>query len=142
MLSLITSFLPSLPGWLTLDANPLDSLLQGEMFVSFLATPGKGPSPFLVCSECLFAGCYSCCTFILRTIFYNTILLMTNVLCDTGLVGACGISVLCNLLRVHVFLEAERWETCTTLDNSQNMTLEDMISLGSQATLLVIIIPF
>ncbi|XP_029579128.1 transmembrane protein 82 [Salmo trutta] len=52
MLSLITSFLPSLPVWLTLDANPLDSLLQ-------------------------------------------------------GLVGACGISVLCNLLRVHVFLEAE-----------------------------------
>ncbi|XP_029911892.1 transmembrane protein 82 isoform X2 [Myripristis murdjan] len=53
MLSLITSFLPALPGWLTLDESPLDSLLQ-------------------------------------------------------GLVGACGISVLCNLTRVHIFLEAQR----------------------------------
>uniref|UniRef100_UPI003AAE1837 transmembrane protein 82 n=1 Tax=Centroberyx gerrardi TaxID=166262 RepID=UPI003AAE1837 len=52
MLSFIMSFLPALPEWLTLDANPLDSLLQ-------------------------------------------------------GLVGACGISVLCNLMRVHLFLEAE-----------------------------------
>ncbi|CAB1329731.1 unnamed protein product [Coregonus sp. 'balchen'] len=52
MLYFITSFLPSLPGWLTLDANPLDSLLQG-----------------LVC--------------------------------------ACGISVLCNLMRVHLFLKTE-----------------------------------
>ncbi|XP_071331435.1 transmembrane protein 82 [Trachinotus anak] len=56
MLSFITSFLPTsylLPGWLTLDTNPLESLLQ-------------------------------------------------------GLVGACGISVLCSLLRVHLFLE-ESW---------------------------------
>ncbi|XP_008293483.1 transmembrane protein 82 [Stegastes partitus] len=56
MLSFITSFLPTsyfLPGWLTLDTNPLDSLLQ-------------------------------------------------------GLVGACGISVLCSLLRVHLLLE-ESW---------------------------------
>ncbi|XP_013865847.1 transmembrane protein 82 [Austrofundulus limnaeus] len=53
MFSFITSFLPTsyfLPGWLTLDANPLDGLLQ-------------------------------------------------------GLVGACGISVLCSLLRVHLLLE-------------------------------------
>ncbi|XP_017266712.1 transmembrane protein 82 [Kryptolebias marmoratus] len=53
MFSFITSFLPTsyfLPGWLTLDTNPLDGLLQ-------------------------------------------------------GLVGACGISVLCSLLRVHLLLE-------------------------------------
>ncbi|KAM4610011.1 transmembrane protein 82 [Polymixia lowei] len=56
MLSLITSFFPDIPGWLTLDANPLESLLQ-------------------------------------------------------GLVGACGISVLCNLMRVHHFLEGESNES-------------------------------
>uniref|UniRef100_A0A3B4XKP1 Transmembrane protein 82 n=1 Tax=Seriola lalandi dorsalis TaxID=1841481 RepID=A0A3B4XKP1_SERLL len=53
MLSFITSFLPTsylLPGWFTLDTNPVDSLLQ-------------------------------------------------------GLVGACGISVLCSLIRLHLFLE-------------------------------------
>ncbi|XP_071369935.1 transmembrane protein 82 [Centroberyx affinis] len=61
MLSFIMSFLPALPEWLTLDANPLDSLLQ-------------------------------------------------------GLVGACGISVLCNLMRVHLFLEAESWSD----DSSSN----------------------
>uniref|UniRef100_A0A3P8SQF1 Transmembrane protein 82 n=1 Tax=Amphiprion percula TaxID=161767 RepID=A0A3P8SQF1_AMPPE len=56
MFSFIVSFLPTsyfIPGWLTLDANPLDSLLQ-------------------------------------------------------GLVGACGISMLCSLLRVHLLLE-ESW---------------------------------
>uniref|UniRef100_A0A665X6W1 Transmembrane protein 82 n=1 Tax=Echeneis naucrates TaxID=173247 RepID=A0A665X6W1_ECHNA len=59
MLSFITSFLPTsylLPGWLTLDVNPLESLLQ-------------------------------------------------------GLVGACGISVLCSLMRVHLFLEEESTKT-------------------------------
>ncbi|XP_069382997.1 transmembrane protein 82 isoform X1 [Paralichthys olivaceus] len=57
MLSFIKSFLPTsyfLPGWLILDTNPVDSLLQ-------------------------------------------------------GLVGACGISVLCSLMRVHFFLVEERW---------------------------------
>ncbi|CAK6955009.1 transmembrane protein 82 isoform X2 [Scomber scombrus] len=57
MLSFITSFLPTsylLPGWLTLETNPLDDLLQ-------------------------------------------------------GVVGACGISVLCSLMRVHLFLEEESW---------------------------------
>lgn len=34
---------------------------------------------------------------------------MIVLLTCTGLVGACGISVLCSLLRVHLFLE-ERWE--------------------------------
>ncbi|XP_036958661.1 transmembrane protein 82 [Acanthopagrus latus] len=54
MFSFITSRLPTsfLPGWLTLETNPLDCLLQ-------------------------------------------------------GLVGACAISVLCSLLRVHLFLEEE-----------------------------------
>uniref|UniRef100_UPI0037E810A8 transmembrane protein 82 n=1 Tax=Semicossyphus pulcher TaxID=241346 RepID=UPI0037E810A8 len=55
MFSFIWSFIPTsyfLPEWLTLDTNPVDSLLQ-------------------------------------------------------GLVGACGISVLCSLLRVHLFLEEE-----------------------------------
>ncbi|XP_035500445.1 transmembrane protein 82 isoform X1 [Scophthalmus maximus] len=55
MLSFVTSLLPTsyfLPGWLILDTNPLDSLLQ-------------------------------------------------------GLVGACGISVLCSLIRLHLFLEEE-----------------------------------
>ncbi|XP_034732482.1 transmembrane protein 82 [Etheostoma cragini] len=55
MLSFITSLIPTsylLPGWLTLDINPLDSLLQ-------------------------------------------------------GLVGACGISVLCSTIRLHLFLEEE-----------------------------------
>ncbi|XP_010873725.1 transmembrane protein 82 isoform X2 [Esox lucius] len=52
MLSFITWFRPSIPGWLTLDANPLDSLLQ-------------------------------------------------------GFVGACGIIVFCNLIRVHLFLKTE-----------------------------------
>lgn len=36
MLSFITSLFPTsyfLPGWLTLDTNPLDSLLQGELLV-------------------------------------------------------------------------------------------------------------
>lgn len=36
MLSFITSLLPTsylLPGWLTLETNPLDDLLQGELFV-------------------------------------------------------------------------------------------------------------
>ncbi|KAM6977006.1 transmembrane protein 82 [Aplochiton taeniatus] len=46
------SFLPGLPSWLILDANPLESLLQ-------------------------------------------------------GFVGACGISVFCNLMRVNLFLEGE-----------------------------------
>ncbi|KAF3696613.1 Transmembrane protein 82 [Channa argus] len=53
MLSFITSFLPTsyfLPGWLTLETNPVNSLLQG-----------------LVC--------------------------------------ACGVSVLCSLMRVHLYLE-------------------------------------
>ncbi|XP_042265602.1 transmembrane protein 82 isoform X1 [Thunnus maccoyii] len=57
MLSFITSFLPTsyfLPGWLTLDTNPLNHLLQ-------------------------------------------------------GLVGACGISVLCSLMRVHLLLKEESW---------------------------------
>ncbi|XP_031142638.1 transmembrane protein 82 [Sander lucioperca] len=55
MLSFITSLIPTsylIPGWLTLDINPLDSLLQ-------------------------------------------------------GLVGACGISVLCSTMRLHLFLEEE-----------------------------------
>ncbi|KAG5835604.1 hypothetical protein ANANG_G00245750 [Anguilla anguilla] len=51
MLSFIRSWLPGIPGWLTFEANPLDSLLQ-------------------------------------------------------GLVGACGVSVLCSLMRVHLFLKA------------------------------------
>ncbi|XP_018530676.1 transmembrane protein 82 [Lates calcarifer] len=66
MLSFITSFLPTsyfLPGWLTLDINPLDSLLQ-------------------------------------------------------GLVGACGISVLCSLMRVHLFLE-ESWNNDDDKDKSR-----------------------
>ncbi|KAM7404373.1 hypothetical protein PAMP_011725 [Pampus punctatissimus] len=57
MLSFLTSLLPTsyfLPGWLTLDTNPLNHLLQ-------------------------------------------------------GLVGACGISVLCSLMRVHLFLEEQSW---------------------------------
>ncbi|XP_061591036.1 transmembrane protein 82 [Cololabis saira] len=59
MFSFITSFLPTsyfLPGWLTLDTNPLDGLLQ-------------------------------------------------------GIVGTCGISVLCSLLRVHLLLEDSWSET-------------------------------
>ncbi|XP_029362827.1 transmembrane protein 82 [Echeneis naucrates] len=66
MLSFITSFLPTsylLPGWLTLDVNPLESLLQ-------------------------------------------------------GLVGACGISVLCSLMRVHLFLEEESWSDENDSDKS------------------------
>ncbi|XP_040007986.1 transmembrane protein 82 [Xiphias gladius] len=66
MLSFITSLLPTsyfLPGWLTLDTNPLDSLLQ-------------------------------------------------------GLIGACGISVLCSLLRVHLFLEEESWSDKNDKDTS------------------------
>ncbi|XP_067096645.1 transmembrane protein 82-like [Osmerus mordax] len=64
MFSFITSFLPNLPEWLTLDANPLESLLQ-------------------------------------------------------GVVGACGISILCNLLRVHLFLESERNEDSSKDTSSQ-----------------------
>ncbi|XP_006785416.1 transmembrane protein 82 [Neolamprologus brichardi] len=69
MLSFITWLLPTsyfLPGWLTLDINPLESLLQ-------------------------------------------------------GLVGACGISVLCSLLRVHLFLE-ESWSTKNGEDASTQKT--------------------
>ncbi|XP_070695812.1 transmembrane protein 82 isoform X2 [Pempheris klunzingeri] len=69
MLSFITSLLPTsyfLPGWLTLDTNPLDSLLQ-------------------------------------------------------GLVGACGISVLCSLMRVHLFLE-ESWSDKNGKDTSSQTT--------------------
>ncbi|XP_046896797.1 transmembrane protein 82 isoform X2 [Hypomesus transpacificus] len=64
MFSFITSFLPNLPEWLTLDANPLESLLQ-------------------------------------------------------GVVGACGVSILCNLLRVHLFLESERNEDSSEDTSSQ-----------------------
>ncbi|XP_023263612.1 transmembrane protein 82 [Seriola lalandi dorsalis] len=65
MLSFITSFLPTsylLPGWFTLDTNPVDSLLQ-------------------------------------------------------GLVGACGISVLCSLIRLHLFLE-KSWSDENDKDTS------------------------
>ncbi|XP_035513056.1 transmembrane protein 82 [Morone saxatilis] len=70
MLSFITSFLPTsyfLPGWLTLDTNPLDSLLQ-------------------------------------------------------GLIGACAISVLCSLVRVHLFLEEESWSDKNGKDISSQRT--------------------
>ncbi|XP_053173435.1 transmembrane protein 82 isoform X2 [Scomber japonicus] len=71
MLSFITSLLPTsylLPGWLTLETNPLDDLLQ-------------------------------------------------------GLVGACGISVLCSLMRVHLFVEEEsRSEKDVSSQNHQSGT--------------------
>ncbi|XP_051280235.1 transmembrane protein 82 [Dicentrarchus labrax] len=70
MLSFFTSLLPTsyfLPGWLTLDTNPLDSLLQ-------------------------------------------------------GLIGACGISVLCSLVRVHLFLEEESWSDKNGKDTSSQRT--------------------
>ncbi|XP_068453976.1 transmembrane protein 82 [Clinocottus analis] len=57
MFSFFTSLIPTsyfLPGWLTLDTNPVNSLLQ-------------------------------------------------------GLIGACGISVLCSMIRLHLFLEEQRW---------------------------------
>lgn len=69
MFSFITSLIPTsyfLPGWLTLDTNPVDSLLQ-------------------------------------------------------GLVGACGISVLCSLLRLHLFLE-ESWSDKNDKDTSSQKT--------------------
>ncbi|XP_074500734.1 transmembrane protein 82 isoform X1 [Sebastes fasciatus] len=70
MFSFITSLIPTsyfLPGWLTFDTNPLDSLLQ-------------------------------------------------------GLVGACGISVLCSLLRLHLFLEEESWSDKNDKDASSQRT--------------------
>ncbi|KAL1021112.1 hypothetical protein UPYG_G00008970 [Umbra pygmaea] len=63
MLSFMTWFLPSIPGWLTLDVNPLDSLLQ-------------------------------------------------------GVVGACGIFIFCDLMRVHLFLKAE---SSNSKDSSKEM---------------------
>lgn len=44
MLSFVTWMLPTsyLPGWLTLDTNPVDCLLQGEPLIhSFLITPSS-----------------------------------------------------------------------------------------------------
>lgn len=69
MFSFITSFIPTsfLPGWLTFDTNPLDSLLQ-------------------------------------------------------GLVGACGISVLCSLIRLHLFLEEESSNDKNDKDTSSQRT--------------------
>ncbi|KAM4563499.1 transmembrane protein 82 [Odontesthes bonariensis] len=70
MFSFITSLLPTsyfLPGWLTLDTNPLDGLLQ-------------------------------------------------------GLVGSCGISVLCSLLRVHLFLEESLNEENVTSGENKRST--------------------
>ncbi|XP_060913411.1 transmembrane protein 82 isoform X1 [Labrus mixtus] len=67
MFSFITSFIPTsyfIPEWLTLDINPVDSLLQ-------------------------------------------------------GLVGACGISVLCSLLRVHLFLEETSWSDKNDKESSK-----------------------
>nr|XP_046253548.1 transmembrane protein 82 [Scatophagus argus] len=71
MFSFITSLLPTsfLPGWLTLDTNPLDCLLQ-------------------------------------------------------GLVGACGISVLCSLMRVHLLLE-ESWSDKNDNDTASQRTLSN-----------------
>ncbi|KAK2851116.1 hypothetical protein Q5P01_007392 [Channa striata] len=69
MLSFITSFLPTsyfLPGWLTLETNPVNSLFQG-----------------LVC--------------------------------------ACGISVLCSLMRVHLYLE-DSWGDKNDKDTSNQST--------------------
>ncbi|XP_072223415.1 transmembrane protein 82 [Leuresthes tenuis] len=73
MFSFITSLLPTsyfLPGWLTLDTNPLNGLLQ-------------------------------------------------------GLVGSCGISVLCSLLRVHLLLE-ESWnkKNVTSSENKRSTSHE------------------
>ncbi|XP_034394261.1 transmembrane protein 82 isoform X2 [Cyclopterus lumpus] len=68
MFSFIASLSPTsyfLPGWFTLDANPVTSLLQ-------------------------------------------------------GLIGACGISVLCSLMRLHLFLEEESWSD--TKDASSERT--------------------
>lgn len=70
MLSFIRLFIPTsylLPGWLTLDINPVESLLQ-------------------------------------------------------GLVGACGISVLCSLMRVHLFVEEESWSDKSDKDTSSQRT--------------------
>lgn len=85
MFSFITSFLPTffLPGWLTLDTNPLDGLLQGELLFD--------------------SGFYLKCT------NDSSLVWKLDFVWLAGLVGACGISVLCSLLRVHLLLE-ERWE--------------------------------
>ncbi|KAM6983189.1 transmembrane protein 82 [Tautogolabrus adspersus] len=67
MFSFIASFIPTsyfIPEWLTLDTNPVDSLLQ-------------------------------------------------------GLVGACGISVLCSLLRAHLFLEETSWSDNNDKESSK-----------------------
>ncbi|KAI9531124.1 hypothetical protein NQZ68_000619 [Dissostichus eleginoides] len=67
MFSFIRSLIPTsyfLPAWLTLDINPLDSLLQ-------------------------------------------------------GLVGACGISLLCSLIRLHLFLEKE-----SSIDDNEKETIK------------------
>ena len=55
---------------------------------------------------------------------WSVILVVSSVLLwPAGLVGASGISVLCSLMRVHLFLEEERWGYCLLIDVCMKMNL-------------------
>ncbi|KAM9350310.1 transmembrane protein 82 [Symphorus nematophorus] len=52
-----------------------------------------------------------------------------------GLVGACGISVLCSLMRVHLFLEEESWSDKNDKDTSSQRTSSHQRKMGLYGTL-------
>lgn len=89
MLSFFTSLLPTsfLPEWLSLEMNPLDCALQGEFFSSLFSVVSTWAIPTLIWPD---LSCFLA-------------------VWPAGLIGACGISVLCSLMRVHLFLEEHRW---------------------------------
>lgn len=95
MLSFFTSLLPTsfLPEWLSLEMNPLDCVLQGELFSSVF-----------------------CCVHLGHSYIDMTRLSCFLAVCPAGLIGACGISVLCSLMRVHLFLEEHRLGICLLPD--------------------------
>lgn len=109
----------SLLEWLPLDAHPFDCLMQGESDMTTLL------SSFVFCNKhhCyLFAYYYYCAIVkpsknevIIRlkeTIVLKLIMMIMTIMqmcvCSSGLVGACGISVLGNLMRVQLFIQASR----------------------------------
>lgn len=108
MLSFITSLLPTyfLPEWLALDTNPVDSLLQGELLIHSFSVTSRAEKAFF------YLTIYVCLFLWLACIIGYIV----SVMCPIGLIGACGISVLCSLLRVHVLLEEHKWENYLLTD--------------------------
>lgn len=53
-----------------------------------------------------------CCVHLGHSYIDMTRLSYFFAVCPAGLIGACGISVLCSLMRVHLFLEEHRWGIC------------------------------